>query len=239
MVCNKQPTDPPLSPSYSSHLSYSSHRGCGGIPRSLSVLLLGGHAEVIPVKLALRPRHPAPKQPAPRRHSAKCRSPPSIPPHAFKTSRSALKPVPAETHIRPLFINSGLDSEEQTDTLPADAVTIPATARGTFHLPPAAIPSGVRGPLRCPFCPSTATPKLGLVNLSHFHINTTHCATIRPEAHYFVVLARILLYDLWVEMLHPKDNLKHIIHRLGRVKMRTNQYWDKRLRPCKDSMMAF
>ena len=49
MVCNKQPTDPPLSPSYSSHLSYSSNRGFGGIPRSLSVLLLDGNAEVIPL----------------------------------------------------------------------------------------------------------------------------------------------------------------------------------------------
>ena len=30
------------------------------------------------------------------------------------------------------------DSEGATNPLPADAVTIPASARGTFHLPPAA-----------------------------------------------------------------------------------------------------
>ena len=125
--------------------------------------------------------------------------------------------------------------------LPADAVTIPASARDAFHLPPACHPIGGSGasPVRCPFCPSTATPRLELVNLSHFHIDTTHCVTIRPETHYFVVLARILLHVLWVEMLHPKDNLKHIIHHLRRIEMRTNQYWDKRLRPCKDSTTAF
>ena len=94
-------------------------------------------------------------------------------------------------------------------------------------------------PSRSLLCSSTATPRLKLVNLSHFHIDTTHCVTIRPEIHYFVVLARILLYDLWVEMLHSKDNLKHIIHHLRRIEMRPNQCWTKRLRPCKDLTTAF
>ena len=48
-----------------------SNQGFGGIPRSLSVLPLDGHAEVIPTELAPRVRHPVPKQLIPaRRHSA-------------------------------------------------------------------------------------------------------------------------------------------------------------------------
>ena len=54
-----------------------SNRGCEGIPRSLSVRLLDGHAEVIPAELAPRVRPPVPKQLIPaRRHSAECRQPP-------------------------------------------------------------------------------------------------------------------------------------------------------------------
>ena len=66
-----------------------SNRGCGGIPRSLSVLLLDGHAEMIPAELARGVRHRAPNQLiSTRRHYAECRSLP----HS----------------ARPLFINSGL-----------------------------------------------------------------------------------------------------------------------------------
>ena len=54
-----------------------SNRGFGGIPRSLSVLLLDGNAEVIPAELARGVRHRAPNQLiSTRRHSAECRIPP-------------------------------------------------------------------------------------------------------------------------------------------------------------------
>ena len=54
------------------------------------------------------------------------------------------------------------DSEElgTTNPLPADAVILPADARGTFHLPPRPpIGGSEASPGRCPFCSSTATPR--------------------------------------------------------------------------------
>ena len=53
--------------------------------------------------------------------------------------------------------------------------TIPADARGAFHLPPACHPIGGSGasPGRCPFCPSTATPRLSPPNWHR--VSDTQC----------------------------------------------------------------
>ena len=62
--------------------------------------------------------------------------------------------------------NRGRRRLRKRETLPADAATIPASARGAFHLPPACHPIGGSGtsPVRCPFCSSTATPRLSPPN---------------------------------------------------------------------------
>ena len=120
-----------------------SNRGFGGLPRSLSVLLLDGNAEVIPAELARGVGHRAPNQLiSTRRHSAECCSPP----HS----------------ARPLFINSGLCiPKAQPTRAPPIRSPSPADVRGTFHLPPACHPIGGSGasPGRCPFCSSTAMPR--------------------------------------------------------------------------------
>ena len=73
--CGHHPRRRPRRISPAAHLP--SPRGCGGIPRSLSVLPLDGNAEVIPAELAPRVRHPVPKQLIPtRRPYAECRIPP-------------------------------------------------------------------------------------------------------------------------------------------------------------------
>ena len=68
-----------------------SHQGAGGIPRSLSVLLLDSNAEVIPAELAPRVRHPVPKQPAPRRRMSSTDAPLAV--------VRLLSPAPPSNHI--------------------------------------------------------------------------------------------------------------------------------------------
>ena len=86
MIPKGQPTrsppmrspSPPTPATHSPAARLPSNRGFGGIPRSLSVLLLDGHAEVIPAKLAPSARHPVPKQliPAPKFRKMSTQIPP-------------------------------------------------------------------------------------------------------------------------------------------------------------------
>ena len=71
----------------------------------------------------------------------------------------------------------------QTNPLPADAATIPAYARATFHLPPACHPIGGSGasPVRCLSRPSAATPRSSPPNW-HRVSDTARQTTSSPPA---------------------------------------------------------